>query len=605
MMFPLLSRERRWRDVIQRQKVSFTPGSLLQNRERIWSVKPRLCLNNTLNTKSYETSVQELIGSDPDLNPFFNAALVEKYKKLWLPTETDFQDLPSIFSSTSFPYSGQKSWWSAEEKVTRQPTSWVRTYCPLFTFSPVDTTDAENILVPLSVKKRQHTQEPLEERPCKRKCIISIKTPIAPPPPLQKKNKRVQKAVKLATEGKLLRSRKIRLQPNQEQSHQLRKAFGCARFVYNQCVELDRKKEIQGTSDKEKSRVRTLLTKEENAKAAGNEFLNEIPVMVKQQAVDEFFSAKKANLTKMVNGTIKHFKMGFRSAKKSRQECISFEKYKLVDGGKQKRGRKQRRKHVSHIWLRLGRKDVKIPVRGKLPSIFVGRKDETYLREAVKVVKCKLGYYYAIVTCVVDQKETNSTEVVALDPGARTFQTWYSNEVRCGKVGMGFQKLEGILHEADNLQRLETSASHAKQRRSIHRRYLRKLDKVRNMRKELHTWTKVWLCENHRLILLPKFESKQMVSRGILRSKTCRAMMTWAHYSFQRDLIAHAQLYTNVKVRICNEAYTSKTCGRCGFIKNNLGGAEVFKCSNCNLRADRDYHAARNILLRNLPFLVN
>ena len=47
-----------------------------------------------------------------------------------------------------------------------------------------------------------------------------------------------------------------------------------------------------------------------------------------------------------------------------------------------------------------------------------------------------------------------------------------------------------------------------------------------------------------------------------------------------------------------NEAYTSKTCGACGFVHDGLGSSEVFRCPSCGLRCHRDLHAARNIYLR-------
>ena len=64
------------------------------------------------------------------------------------------------------------------------------------------------------------------------------------------------------------------------------------------------------------------------------------------------------------------------------------------------------------------------------------------------------------------------------------------------------------------------------------------------------------------------------------------------------------QLYDGYKVRVCNEAYTTKTCGRCGVVNNAVGGAAVFHCGACGLVADRDYHAARNIYLRAMPYVL-
>jgi transposase len=46
------------------------------------------------------------------------------------------------------------------------------------------------------------------------------------------------------------------------------------------------------------------------------------------------------------------------------------------------------------------------------------------------------------------------------------------------------------------------------------------------------------------------------------------------------------------------EQFTTKTCGNCGCINENVGSNKIFKCDKCNLIADRDFHAARNILIK-------
>ena len=51
---------------------------------------------------------------------------------------------------------------------------------------------------------------------------------------------------------------------------------------------------------------------------------------------------------------------------------------------------------------------------------------------------------------------------------------------------------------------------------------------------------------------------------------------------------------------VVDEAYTSKTCEECGYLHQKLGGNKTFECPKCGHTADRDLHAARNILLRYL-----
>jgi putative transposase len=61
-----------------------------------------------------------------------------------------------------------------------------------------------------------------------------------------------------------------------------------------------------------------------------------------------------------------------------------------------------------------------------------------------------------------------------------------------------------------------------------------------------------------------------------------------------------AREYPNCLVIICGEEYTSQICSECGYLHCKIGGAKEFKCSQCNQESDRDFNAARNILLKNM-----
>ena len=76
-------------------------------------------------------------------------------------------------------------------------------------------------------------------------------------------------------------------------------------------------------------------------------------------------------------------------------------------------------------------------------------------------------------------------------------------------------------------------------------------------------------------------------------------MLALSHYSFKERLL-HMATYRGCKVHICDESYTSKTCGCCGNMNDTLGGNKVFVCSKCGISIDRDYNGARNIYLRNI-----
>ncbi len=255
-----------------------------------------------------------------------------------------------------------------------------------------------------------------------------------------------------------------------------------------------------------------------------------------------------------------------------------------------------------------------------LPEQLRNRNDQQLVHEEIKVLRNRLGKYWAVVTIELQQVEELTDEqqgVTAIDPGVRTFITHYNDHGRCGKIGE-LERVMHILFKADILLCESRSKSFKRKkcraRRRWRRQYLRRFQKVRNMVADVRRKAASYLCKTSRMVLLPTFETQEMLARSregrrlrrMLSSKTCRRMATWSHYAFKQQLVATAQLYKYVKVYIVNEAYTSKTCGQCGHLHGTLGGRERFRCPEaaCDMDCDRDYHAARNILLRALPHLL-
>jgi putative transposase len=191
-------------------------------------------------------------------------------------------------------------------------------------------------------------------------------------------------------------------------------------------------------------------------------------------------------------------------------------------------------------------------------------------------------------------------QVVALDPGVRTFQTFYSNNL-AGKIGAkDFGKIHRLCSHLDRLVSKIAKVNNAKVRYKMRKATARMREKIKNLIAEIHWKTARFLCTNFKVILLPTFESSQMVSK--LASKTARAMLTWSHYTFKQRLLYKAK-ELGVKVIIVNEAYTSKTCSACGHIQN-IGSKSIFKCE-CGLTIDRDLNGARGIFLKNLSLALD
>lgn len=204
------------------------------------------------------------------------------------------------------------------------------------------------------------------------------------------------------------------------------------------------------------------------------------------------------------------------------------------------------------------------------------------------------------------RKENKKSKVCAIDPGVNNFVTGFSeNEVF--KIGISSKtRIEKLCKEVDILQSRmdkkyyykdnEKININSNRKRNLMKAKHRKLAKIKNLRLELHNQTINYLVSNYSKIIISPFETQEMVSK--LHSRTARMMNTLSFYKFRMKLMNKCDEMNNICL-VKPEFYTSKTCTRCGYIKDNLGGSKVFNCESCNLTIERDYNGARNIMLKN------
>ena len=127
--------------------------------------------------------------------------------------------------------------------------------------------------------------------------------------------------------------------------------------------------------------------------------------------------------------------------------------------------------------------------------------------------------------------------------------------------------------------------------------------KVRNQVDNLHKQTAAYLLKRYKIIVIGDFNSKGNTTRlgnRKISKKTVRHINLLAHCRFKDYITYRSSLAEDRYVLVINEAYTSKTCGKCGHIHKLLGSSKVYVCPECGYTADRDWHAARNILLKSI-----
>ncbi|WP_424096198.1 RNA-guided endonuclease InsQ/TnpB family protein [Moorena producens] len=212
------------------------------------------------------------------------------------------------------------------------------------------------------------------------------------------------------------------------------------------------------------------------------------------------------------------------------------------------------------------------------------------------------GRWFAHFPVEFNLEPIETKKVITLDPGVRTFMTGFDGSEFLEFGNNDFQKIAKLCSHLDKLK-----SKHDQSRGHIHKHRRYKLKKamaqlrtrIKNLRSELHKQVASYLARNYDVIILPTFNTSQMVPRKKrkLKNKTARAMMTWAFYQFSQILEHLCNRYGSKLVRITEE-YTSKTCTKCGHIHRKLGSSKNFLCPHCGYEIPRDFNGAVGIFLK-------
>lgn len=226
-------------------------------------------------------------------------------------------------------------------------------------------------------------------------------------------------------------------------------------------------------------------------------------------------------------------------------------------------------------------------------------------------------------------------KIAALDPGEKIFMTYYS-EADYGTIGDNIRI--PILEYEKKIRMLQRSLSNNKNKRGnkLNNKKTLKLKiknyyrKIKNLIKELHNQTALYLCRKYDTILIPKFGTQKMISdkkfdtrnasrneikkiikSGIdisknlkiyskkrrLNSRVKFVLQMESHYSFCQHLLLKGQEY-GCEIKEVTEEYTSQCCTKCGML-SNIYNNRIKKCKYCKYTIDRDINGSRNIFLKN------
>ena len=368
----------------------------------------------------------------------------------------------------------------------------------------------------------------------------------------------------------MLRSVKIRLYPDKEQTTMINKLLGCCRFVYNQVLA----RKINQYKEYNISESRSTLSYWFHHELLTNsefEWLKEQNTKVLKQSIMDMLSAYK-HFFEQHTGYPK-----FKSKHDNKQSC----RFEI--------GAISKRNNYTNYKLSLANiKNIKFRCNKKYAEYL--QKHHDNIRQAT-LSKLPCGEYY--LSILVDGslnhkvKETNSA--VGIDLGVKDFVITSEGEV--------FDNLHFKKNETDKIKKLQKQLS-KKQKGSNNRNKVRirlaKVYKKINDKKQyyLHQVSNSLINENQ-IICMENLNVKGMMKNH----KLAESILEMNFGEFRRILEYKARWY-NRKIVFVDRFYpSSKKCHNCGYINKILTlNDRQWICPNCGKLINRDYNAALNIL---------
>lgn len=373
-----------------------------------------------------------------------------------------------------------------------------------------------------------------------------------------------------STDLELTRAEKIRFWPNKEQKKLLNSWLGIYRFIYNETVWLLNLRIVYPNFMEIKKYLIPHLAEE-------YPWTTSCPRAVRDGAVAEACDNVKKAIAKYKN-TSQSSRVSYKSRKEIQQSFF----LRNDQWSKDRRGFNVR----------------------SLGSLKFSEVLPVNLRDG-RVVKYAKYWYVVLPVSKRTECTENQGRLVSLDPGIRSFQTFFSDQF-AGHLGQqDFQRIARLASHLDDLLSRRDREKSKRKRLSLTNAAAQIRVKIKNLIDELHWKVARFLTDNFDVILLPTFDTQQMVVKTArkLRKKSVRSLLTFSHYLFGQRLGQKCVERGKKLVRVC-EAYTSKTVSWNGKLLN-IGSAKTI--TSDGITVNRDINGARGIFLRALvdsPILI-
>lgn len=378
----------------------------------------------------------------------------------------------------------------------------------------------------------------------------------------------------------MIKSIKVRLEPNNKQSTKLFQYAGCARFAYNWAISREQDNYKQGNKFLSDSELRKEFT--QLKKQSEYQWLNEVSNNVTKQAIKDACNTYK----RFFKGQCKYPK--FKSKKHSTpsfyQDNIKIQfkdTHVKVEGFSM--SKKQNKQKLN--WIKLCEK-------GRIPT------DCKYMNP--RFTYDGLYWYVSVGIEVDDNTILPSNEGIGIDLGIKDLaicsdRNTYKNinkAQRVKKLEKRKRRLQRSISRG--YEKNKKGVSYCKTSNIIKREkeLLKVTKRLTNIRQNyLHQTTSEIVKREPSFICM-----EDLNARGMMKNKhLSKAVQQQKFYEFRRQ-IEYKSEWNNIPIVIADRFFpSSKLCSCCGSIKKDLKLSDrIYKCE-CGNVIDRDYQAALNL----------
>jgi putative transposase len=518
-------------------------GSVLQNKRTISTDRSNHSKKRTRTTKSSRTLDQALISGAKTCYGWWTQSCVEMSKKLLLPTKIDYADSLTNLSHGYVTEQRQSSLCKTKicrlENKNSPKISW-----PSSMFSAADITECADMKV-----------------------------------------------------------QKIRLKPSPEQAKILRTWMKAARWTYNAGLELVKQKKAKPNLGLKKLTV--TRRKEDNPEVCR---IKDAPADIRVGAIRDLiktFNSAHAGYIKRKQKQ-KTYKNRWKKRKKTeklkgRRRFKSTKPFEV----------KFKSKRLTKDSFSFEKKSITV----KDKSLFLfsscqkfGMKRPILMTEHLKhpiTTDCRVSYsfgrWYVLVPFSEHRAspETKSEiRVVALDPGVRSFTTYFASDGTMGELGCDMQNTSDKLQNKIESIRNRIKQSHGKLKKKLNKAWYRCNARSEDIVSNFHWHTIKFLLDEYDVVIAPRLATSYMLSGKSKLNHTCKHTMRFQrHGKFLERLKMKAKFRNKIHLDV-EEHGTSMTCSSCGNINRKLGSSKVYHCVECGLSADRDLNSAKNHLIK-------